>query len=188
MRTVYAFLLVSLDGYHTDARGTTEWFPDDDDEFAAYSRGQGEHIDTIVMGRRTFELMASYWPTPEGFADDPVIAAFMNDLPKVVASRSLTEHPWGPTTFVADDVAGRIAELKAAPGKEIAIFGSSSLVAELLPTGVVDELRMLVSPVVLGAGQPVFAGAAGPVPLRRTDVRPFANGSVLLTYQPEPSR
>ncbi len=186
MRTVYAFLMTSLDGYHTDAAGTVDWFVSDP-EFGAYARGQGERIDTIVMGRRTFELMASYWPTPAGVADDPVVAAFMNDLPKVVASRTLTSHEWGPTSFVAHDVAGHVARLKASPGKEIAVFGSSSLVAQLLPTGAINELRIAVAPVVLGAGEPLFAGTQGPVGLERIDLRTLGGGIVLLTYRPAPA-
>lgn len=186
MRTVYAFLFVSLDGYVATPDGGTDWFVTDD-ELERYSAGQGEHIDTIVMGRRTFELMASYWPTPEAHATDPVVAAFMCDLPKVVASRTLTSHPWGPTTFVADDVAGRLRDLKEQPGKQIAVFGSSALVASLLPTGVVDELRVVLQPVVLGAGLRFLDGAAHGVPLERLDVRPFGNGSTLLTYRPVPT-
>ncbi|GAA1734469.1 dihydrofolate reductase family protein [Isoptericola hypogeus] len=183
MRTVYAFLMTSLDGYHADADGSVDWFVSDP-EFDAYTRAQGERIDTIVMGRRTFELMASFWPTSDGIAEDPVVAGFMNDLPKVVASRSLTEHAWGPTTFVADDLAGHLAGLKQDPGKEIAVFGSSTLLADLLPTGVVDELRIAVAPVVLGSGLPLFAGAAGPVALERTDVRAVGDRVTLLTYRP----
>ena len=182
MREIYSFLFITLDGYHADPAGDLEWFRTDE-EFERYSQGQGQDIDTIVMGRRTFELMASYWPTEAAYLTDPVVAGFMNDLPKVVASRTLTSHAWGPTTFVADDIAGHLAALKTQPGKDIAIFGSSSLVGELLPTGVVDELRVIVNPVVLGAGRSAFAGAAGPIGLRRTAVRPFANGNVLLTYR-----
>ena len=183
MRTLYAFLLTSVDGYHADADGGTDWF-DVDEEFEEYSRAQGEHIDTILMGRVTFEMMASFWPTPQAYEQDPVVAGFMNDLPKVVASRTMTEHEWGPTTFVADDVAGHVRALKEAPGKDIAIFGSSSLVAELLPTGVVDELRIIVDPVALGRGIPALAGLAKPLPLRRTGLQAFANGHVVLTYVP----
>ncbi|QMW68122.1 dihydrofolate reductase [Mumia sp. ZJ1417] len=183
MRTVYAFLLTSVDGYHADAAGGTDWF-DIDEEFEEYSRAQGDHIDTIVMGRVTFEMMAAYWPTPQAYDADQVVAGFMNDLPKVVASRTMTTHSWGPTTFVADDIAGHVRALKEKPGKDIAIFGSSSLVADLLPTGVVDELRIIVDPVALGSGVPVLSGLPGPIPLRRTDVRVFDNGHVVLTYAP----
>ncbi|KAA1419819.1 dihydrofolate reductase [Mumia zhuanghuii] len=183
MRTVYAFLLTSVDGYHADAGGGTEWF-DIDEEFEEYSRSQEGQIDTIVMGRVTFEMMASYWPTPEAYAEDPVVAGFMNDLPKVVASRTMSEHAWGPTTFVPDGIAEHVRSLKEKPGKDIAIFGSSTLVAELLPTGVVDEVRIIVNPVALGQGQSVLGGLAGPVPLRRTGLREFDGGNVLLTYAP----
>ncbi|MFD1504207.1 dihydrofolate reductase [Georgenia yuyongxinii] len=184
MRRIYAFLLTSLDGYYADPDGGLEWFRTDD-ELERYSRGQADAIDTIVMGRRTFEMMASYWPTEEASREDPVVVGFMNDLPKIVASRTLSAHPWGPTTFVADDVAGHLAAVKRLPGKDIAIFGSSTLVGTLLPTGVVDELRVVVNPVVLGAGRSVFAGAADPVGLRRSDVRQLGNGNVLLTYRPD---
>jgi len=183
MRTVYAYLMTSLDGYHADADGSVDWLQEDP-ALEDYSQGQGEHIDTIVMGRRTFELMASYWPTPEAYSDDPVVAAFMNDLPKIVASRSMTTHPWGPTTFVADDVAGHLAALKDKPGKDVAIFGSSTFLASLLPTGVVDELRIAVQPVLLGAGRPLLGGVAGPVPLGRPEVRELSSGTLLLTYRP----
>ena len=183
MRTVYAFLLTSVDGYHADAKGGTEWFTVDD-EFEKYSRSQGDRIDTIVMGRVTFEMMAAYWPTPEAYDQDPVVAGFMNDLPKIVASRTMTEHPWGPTTFVADDVAGYVRALKEAPGKDIAIFGSSSLVAALLPTGAVDELRIILDPIALGDGIPVLSGLAEPIPLRRNGLEVFENGHVVVSYVP----
>lgn len=182
MRQIYAFLLTSLDGYHAGTDGSLDWFRTDE-EFERYSRSQGDVIDTIVMGRRTFEMMAAYWPTEAAAQEDPVVAGFMNDLPKIVASRTLTSHPWGPTTFVADDVAGHLAAVKDRPGKDIAIFGSSTLVGDLLPSGVIDELRVIVNPVVLGSGRSVFAGTAGPVGLHRTAVREFGNGNVLLTYR-----
>lgn len=185
MRTVYAYDFVSLDGYHATPDGGTDWFRNDD-ELERYSAAQGEHIDTIVMGRRTFELMASYWPTPDAYRDDPVVAGFMNDLPKVVASTTLTSHPWGPTEFVADDVVGRLRALKETPGKDVAVFGSSTLLASLLPTGVVDEVRVVLQPVVLGAGLRFLDGARG-VTLERLSVREFGNGSTLLTFRPVPA-
>lgn len=182
MRQIYSFVFTTLDGYDADVEGGLDWFRTDE-EFERYSRAQGEAIDTIVMGRRTFELMAAYWPTEEARREDPVVAGFMNELPKIVPSRTLTSHWWGPTTFVPDGIAEYLAELRTRPGKDIAIFGSSTLVGALLPTGVVDELRVIVNPVVLGAGRSVFAGAAGPVVLRRTGVREFDSGNVLLTYR-----
>lgn len=167
----------------TTPRGDSlDWFVTDE-EFERYSAGQADTIDAIVMGRRTFEMMAAYWPTEEAYRTDPVVAEFMNDLPKIVASRTVTSHPWGPTSFVADDVANHLATVKEHPGKDIAIFGRSTLVGSLLPTGVVDEVRVIVTPVVLGDGRPVFHGTAGPVTLRRAGVREFANGNVLLTYR-----
>ena len=183
MRSVYAFLIVSVDGFHATPDGGTDWFATDD-EFERYSAGQGEHIDTIVMGRRTFELMASYWPTPAAQQDDPRVAAKMNGLPKLVVSRTLREADWANTRIIDDDVAGELTKLKQQPGKDIAVFGSSDLTVSLLGLGLVDELRIMVAPVVLGAGRSLFRTAPERIHLQLLSTRAFRSGNVLHTYRP----
>jgi dihydrofolate reductase len=107
----------------------------------------------------------------------------MNSIPKIVISRTLTQASWANTQIVNDHAGEGLARLKRQPGKDIAIFGSSTLTAGLLPTGLVDELRIMVNPVVLGRGRSLFAGAPE-TGLKLLKTRQFASGNVLLHYRP----
>ena len=101
----------------------------------------------------------AYWPTPAAEQDDPRVAAKMNGLSKIVVSRTLERAEWANTRLIKDDVAHQLREHKEEPGKDIAIFGSSDLTVSLLKMGLVDELRIMVNPVVLGAGKSLFRTA-----------------------------
>ncbi|GLY65757.1 dihydrofolate reductase family protein [Amycolatopsis taiwanensis] len=179
MRKIYAFIAVSADGYHEGPDRELDWHVVDE-EFNEFAIKQLHETGTLVFGRATYQMMASYWPTAEAKRDDPEVAALMNAVPKVVASRTLREAGWaGPVT---GDAAGELTALKAQPGKDIGIFGSSTLTVDLLRAGVLDELRLMVMPVLLGDGHPALHGAdrAG---LTLTGARPFSSGNVLLTYR-----
>jgi dihydrofolate reductase len=108
----------------------------------------------------------------------------MNTLPKLVVSRTLDRADWANTRILTGDVAGELTRLKQQPGKDIAIFGSSDLVVSLLGMGLVDELRIMVHPVVLGAGKSLFRTATERINLELVEARPFRSGNVLLTYRP----
>ena len=131
--------------------------------------------------------MVAYWPTQAGEDFDAAIAARMNALSKIVVSRTLDRAEWANTRVIHDDVAAQLTELKRQPGKAIAIFGSSALTADLLALGLVDELRLMVNPVILGHGASVFAGAPT-TPLDLASTRRFTSGCVLMTYHPAPGR
>jgi dihydrofolate reductase len=128
--------------------------------------------------------MKSYWPTPQAIENEPEIARFMNENPKVVFSHKPFDPGWRNVTVITDDVAGEVRKLKAQPGKNIAIFGSNNLCVTLMQAGLVDEFRILVVPVALGDGTPLFKGLANKVDLTLTDTRTFESGKILLTYQP----
>jgi dihydrofolate reductase len=177
-----SFVLTTLDGYHAGPNGEIDWH-NVDQEFNEFAIEQGDALGALVFGRVTYELMASYWPTPEARESDPVVAGQMNGLPKVVVSRTLDRAEWANTRLVNDDVAGQLAELKRQPGKDIGVFGSSNLTASLLGMGLVDEVRILVNPVLLGAGKPLFE-TADRTKLKLLQTRTFASGNVLLTYRP----
>jgi dihydrofolate reductase len=183
MRKVFAFEVASLDGYYVGPKQEFDW-PVVDQEFDEFSQRQLEEVDTLLFGRVTYEMMASYWPTPEAREGDPKTAAAMNDLPKLVASRTLDQVGWENSTLVRGDVAEELARLKQQPGKDIAIFGSFDLTVSLLPAGLVDELRIMVSPLLLGDGLSLFRTASGRTSLKLLDVRRFDSGNVLLTYEP----
>jgi dihydrofolate reductase len=126
--------------------------------------------------------MADFWPAAASLDGDPAVASRMNGFDKIVVSRTLTDPAWGPVTVLSDDVPARLGKIKAQPGKDIALLGSSDLAASLLGTGVIDEVRVMVSPVVLGSGHPVLAGA-DQTQLELLRVRQFSGGNVLLTYR-----
>ena len=111
------------------------------------------------------------------------MAERMNRYPNVVVSRTLAAADWTPSTLIRDDAEAQLARLKGEPGKDIALLGSSTLAAALLAAGLIDELRLMVNPVVLGAGQPALSGTKQKN-LKLLGVRQFSSGNVLLTYRP----
>jgi dihydrofolate reductase len=183
MRKILAFLVVTVDGYYEGPNREFDW-PVVDEEFNQFGLEQLEEVDTLLFGRVTYEGMASYWPTPAAEQDDPKVAAKMNGLPKLVVSRTLKRADWANTRIIEGDVAEELTKLKQQPGKDIAIFGSSDLTVSLLGMGLVDELRIMVHPVVLGAGRSLFRTATERINLQLVQTRPFRSGSVMLSYRP----
>jgi dihydrofolate reductase len=188
MRKVLFFMFTSLNGYYTRGRPGDDWENIDwhnfSEEMTAFSVEQINTVDTILFGRATYEGMASYWPTPAAGADSPVIAEKMNALPKIVFSRTLEQAEWSNTRLVRGDAADEVARLKEQPGGDMIIFGSSDLAASLAPRGLIDEYRIMVNPILLGEGKPLFRGLSGDVPLTLLQARTFGNGNVLLSYAP----
>jgi len=180
MRTLYAFEMITLDGYYAGPNDEFDW-PLVDDEFNDWSVAQLDRTDTLLFGRVTYLGMSAYWPTAP--ADDPT-AQRMNSYPKVVVSRTLDKAEWNNSRLIKDDVAAEITALKNQPGKDIAVFGSFDLTVNLLDLGLVDEVRLMINPLVLGAGKPLFGTAGKRIGLTLKDTKPFASGNVLLTYTP----
>jgi dihydrofolate reductase len=183
VRTIFSFVMTSLDGYHEGPRRELAWH-NVDGEFNQFAIEQMDAADTVVLGRHTYEVMAAYWPTDHAADADPRMASTMNSVTKAVVSRTLEHVEWANTEIIRDDVADYLAKLKEQPGRDIAILGSSSLTASLLPSGVVDEVRIMVNPVILGAGNSLFAGASSRVRLKLLSTRPFRSGNVMHYYEP----
>jgi dihydrofolate reductase len=185
MRKLFSFMVTSLDGYHVGPEGEFDW-PNVDDEFHAFSIRQLNDVDTLLFGRVTYEGMAQFWPSPEAKEGLPVTAARMNGLRKLVFSKTLTEATWENSELVTADPVATIHELKQRPGEgDIALFGSSRFTAGLLEAGVVDEVGVMVNPILLGGGVPLFTGLTHRVPLCLARTLTFRNGNVLLSYTPE---
>jgi len=182
MRKIFLFMVVSLDGYYEGPNGDISWH-NVDEEFNEFAVQQTSEVDTLLFGRKTYEGMASYWPTEAAINDDPVIAGLMNSLPKIVISTTLDSAEWDNSRLVKENVAEEISKLKQQPGKEIAIFGSSDLAVSLAQMGLVDEYRIMVNPVILGDGKPLFKGA-DKLGLKLIKTRTFKSGNVLLYYEP----
>ncbi|HET8581070.1 MAG TPA: dihydrofolate reductase family protein [Candidatus Paceibacterota bacterium] len=180
MRKIFLFMMVSLDGYFEGTGHDISWH-NVDAEFNAFAHEQNNQLDTVLFGRRTYDLMASFWPTPEGMRDDDATAQWMMRAKKVVVSEPF-EPTWENTTVVSGNVADEIRKLKEEPGTDIALLGSNMLCVSLMEAGLVDEFRLMVNPIAIGNGTPLFSGLSKPHALTLIDSRTFANGNVLNRY------
>jgi dihydrofolate reductase len=183
MRKIISFLVATVDGYYEGPNQEFDW-PVVDEEFNQFAVQQLDEVDTLVFGRVTYQGMAGYWPTAAAQENDPMVAERMNSISKIVVSRTLDTAEWANTRLLKDDVVEEMTKLKQQPGKDIAIFGSSDLTVSLLRAGLIDELRIMVNPVVLGDGKSLFRTAGDRISLKLLRTRPFSSGNVLLSYQP----
>jgi dihydrofolate reductase len=183
MRKLFSFMAISADGYHATQDRNPSW-QTFGPEFADYSVEQLDEVDTLVFGRTTYEELSAYWTGDLGVDFDPRIAERMNRLAKRVVSDTLESVSWLDSPIELTSVEA-LADFKRTPGNDAAILGSSTLVGALLRAGLVDEVRLMVNPIILGGGLKVFEG--GPtVPLQLTRVRPFTSGqrpSVLPAHE-----
>jgi dihydrofolate reductase len=149
-----------------------------DDALAAW---MGEAFETpfdLLLGRKTYEIFAAHWP----HVDDPG-AEELNSARKYVASRTLERVDWVNSTLLEGDVAEAVARLKEEDGREIQVHGSSNLVQTLLRAGLVDELRLMIFPLVLGSGKRLFADGAVPAGLRLVEAQPSSTGVLMTRYE-----
>src|SRR6266700_3814603 len=171
--------LMTLDGFVEGPNRDISWHFDVwGDELEKLSVEQGKSAGGLMFGRVTYELMANHWPGAEG-----EVADFMNALPKYVFSRTLTTSGWNNTQIFRTDVHDTVARLKRDCAKDIYLFGSADLAASLIPHRLIDEVRIALNPLVLGAGSPLFR-TGGKVRLRLLDSRSLSNGIVILRYEP----
>lgn len=185
MRRLVVFNNVSLDGYFTGEGGDFSWAHTgyEDPEFRSFIAGNASGNGELLFGRVTYELMASYWPSPMAMQNDPKVAEGMNRMPKVVFSRTLKSTSWNNTRVVGGNLAEEVRNMKGAAGDDMVILGSGSIVAQLAKEGVIDEYQFVVNPVVLGQGRTMFDGTEGALNLKLTRTRAFKNGKVFLCYE-----
>jgi dihydrofolate reductase len=184
MQRVIAFEQVSLDGFFVDAKGDMSWAHKQDPEWNEFAAGNASGGGTLLFGRVTYEMMARFWPTPAAMQAAPVVARAMNELPKVVFSRTLEKVSWENTTLAKGELAAEVRRLKGQPGPGMAILGSGSLVSQLTQAGLIDELQIVVNPIVLGRGRTLFEGVEREHALKLVRTRAFGNGNVVLCYEP----
>jgi dihydrofolate reductase len=184
MRKVFLFNMTTLDGFFEGPNQDISWH-NVDEEFNEFAIDQLNEIDTLLFGRVTYQLMASYWPTEAAINDDPIVAGLMNSLPKIVISKTLDQAEWNNSRLVKENVVEEVLQLKEQPGKDIAIFGSSDLAVTLSENGLIDEYRIIFSPVFLGNGTSLLKGIKEKLNLKFLNARIFKSGNVLLYYAPE---
>jgi dihydrofolate reductase len=184
VRKLSMFNTVTLDGLFEGPNHDISWNrPDpESNNFAEQQSGQP---GTILFGRITYEMMASVWPSPQVIQSNPIIAGFMNNSNKIVFSNTLTKADWQNTRLVRGDAAEEVAKLKQQAGSDMIIFGSGKLVSSLAQKNLIDEYQIMLYPLVLGRGTPLFNGLDSKINLRLTKTRVLKNGNVLLVYEKE---
>jgi dihydrofolate reductase len=186
MRKLIVFNSVSLDGYFVDMNGDMSWAHNStkDEEWDAFVAENASAGGGLLFGRITYDLMAGYWPTPQAIENDPVVAERMNNLSKVVFSKTLDKASWNNTKLVRGELTAEVRKMKQESGAEMAILGSGSIVTQLAPERLIDEYQIVVIPVVLGKGRTMFEGIKERLSVKPTKARTFSNGNVLLCYEP----
>ena len=180
---------ISLDGYATDKNGQLDFFTNLTPEQNKYSDADQlkflETIDTILLGRKTYELFVDFWP--EATTDKEVIADRLNEIPKIVFSNTISKAPWGKwqeATIMSGEAASNIKALKSQHGKNMVLWGSLSLAQSLMKENLIDEFHLQVCPVLTGGGRALFSHATDLRRLHLSEVRQYNTGNVFLNYQP----
>lgn len=180
MRRMFWQISVTLDGFMEGPnRELTDTAEVADADFDRYASDMLQSIDAILLGRRTYQLFADYWPAATGPDADR-----LNELPKIVFSRTLEKVEWKNSTLVKENVAEAVARLKRQPGKDLAVFGSADLASTFMRLGAIDEYRILVTPVVLGRGTPMFRDIREKIALQLVNATTWSSGTVALYYRP----
>jgi dihydrofolate reductase len=184
MRKVISLMHLSLDGFAANAKGEMDWIVLDDAIFEDVDR-LTDSVDTAIYGRVTYKMMEGYWPTvlsnPESTIHDRHHAQWVENVQKIVISRTLDKVEWNNSSLIKDNIAEEISKLKAQPGKEIMIFGSPRVANLLAQLDLVDEYRLTISPVVLGSGIPMFDEVKSQ--LKLLSAKPYNAGTIALHYE-----
>jgi dihydrofolate reductase len=181
MAKLILFNMVTLDGYFEGRNADISWH-NVDEEFNEFAIAQMKTAATLMFGRKTYELMESYWPTNEAINDDPVVAAMMNNFDKIVFSKTLGKAGWNNTRLIKENLLEEVKKLKSKPGKDVLILGSADLSSTLIKHRLIDELRVIINPVILGNGTPLFKNIDEKTDLQLLKTKVFGNGNVLLSY------
>jgi len=185
MRRLVVFNNITLDGFFTDANGQIAWaHKGNDKEYNDFVAENAKGGDTLILGRKTYQELASFWPTEQAKKTMPEAAEGMNRMRKLVFSKSLNDATWSNTTLLKGDIAEEVRRVKQEAGGDIAILGSGSIVSALAQQGLIDEYQVVVNPVVIGKGRTMFDRIRSNMDLQLTKSRVFGNGKVYLCYEP----
>jgi dihydrofolate reductase len=186
MRTLSVFNFVTLNGFFEGPKRDIRWAHETgSNEYAEEAVASGGGPNTLLFGRVTYELMASYWPSPAALRDNPAVARGMNSADKIVFSRTLQKADWSNTRIVKDHIEDEVRKMKQLPGGNLTLLGSGSIVTQFAEQGLIDEYQIMVHPLALGDGTPMFKGMKDRLNLKLTETRTFKSGTVLLCYRPK---
>jgi dihydrofolate reductase len=185
MRKLVLFMHMSLDGFAADTKHGLD-FLSYDGELMQYADELVKTVGSPVYGRTTYELMAGYWPKvlnkPDADKHSLAHARWVEDVPKIVFSRTMNEATWNNTRLIKDNVEAEVKKLKEEPGKDLAIFGSPGLSASLLKLGLIDEYKLTIHPIILGQGLSAFRDNDTRSKLKLVESRTLKSGVITAHY------
>jgi dihydrofolate reductase len=193
MRKMILAMMSSLDGYAAGPNDEMDWLPPFNDELL-WKEAHEEMwnnlntVDTFVLGKRTYQIWASFWPmagkNPQASESDRRFSRFADETQKIVLSTTLTEAKWKNSRLIKSNAKEELLKLKQQPGKNIAVAGGAGLARSVIGMGLIDEYMITVHPVLLGKGKPLFDGLDAPRKLKLVRTKDMGSGAVLLHYQP----
>ncbi len=190
MRKIIVTMWTTLDGFIAGLNNEMDWVGQYyDAAMGKYEDDMVSSADTLMLGRLTYESFAGSWPhvpdNPNVSEGEKIYARKVNAMRKVVFSKSLEKADWNNSVLYRDIVPEEIIKLKQEPGKDIVIYGSASVIQTLTNYGLIDEYQILVHPLILGGGKPLFSNISQRVSLKLVKTDPRSSGIVVLYYQPE---
>ncbi|NIJ54220.1 dihydrofolate reductase family protein [Dyadobacter arcticus] len=184
MGTLSAFNFLTLNGFYKGADGDISWHRHGGEESSFASDKMESRTSILIFGRTTYDQMASWWPSPMALESMPEVAKGMNESSKIVFSTTLESVDWENTRLIKGDLIEEIKKLKADPNVQMTILGSGSIVAQLADAGLIDHFGIMIDPVAIGEGTPLFTGIKSKLDLNLVDTKTFDSGVVLLNYVP----
>jgi dihydrofolate reductase len=187
MRKLNVFNFVTLNGYFKGPGGDISWHRHGGEE-NEFSKEGAQSGSVILFGRVTYEMMASYWPTPQASKDFPEVAEGMNKSEKIDFSTTLNKADpivigWNNTKVIKGNIIEEIRKMKQTPGKDMIVLGSGSIVTQFAEKDLIDTYQFMVDPVALGDGTPIFKGIGHKLDLKLMETKTFKSGVVLLSYR-----
>jgi dihydrofolate reductase len=183
MAKVTVFNFVTLNGYFKGTNEDIGWHKHGGEE-AEYSAESLSSGNTLLFGRVTYEMMVSFWPTRVAAESFPDVAKGMNEAEKIVFSRTLKKADWNNTRVINENIVDEIRKLKQISGNDMTLLGSGSILTQFADEGLIDEYRIMIDPVAIGDGAPIFKSIKLNLDLKLIDSKTFKSGVVLLSYEP----
>jgi len=183
MRKVNVFNFITLNGFYKGPNDDTSWHEHGKSEEGEFAAEGAKSKSTLLFGRKTYEMMASFWPTPFAMEAMPVVAQNINSRPKIVFSTTLKEPGWNNVKIINGNLTEHVRRMKTEAGEDMTILGSGSIVAQLAGQNLIDEYQLAIYPIALGRGKSPFQGLTTPLNLELATTRAFRNGNVLLSYR-----
>ncbi len=185
-RRLSVFNSISLDGHFTDGTSDMSWAHAPDPEWQQFTAENAGGDAELIFGRKTYEMMAGFWPSPQAKQQMPEVAAGMNRMRKNVFSRSLSDLSWENSRLVRGDLMTEVRRLKSEPGPGLLIMGSGEIVSQLMQVGLIDDFQLVTVPIVLGKGRSLFEDVTTRPSLKLTKTRIFKSGKFVAWYEASP--